>query len=94
MIISGLFSSIMYQSTVSVTASAFTFQILGLQALFILKFRNNSYLDGKMITLTVLYFILLGMGLLPILTDVNVDFTPILTGFITSLIMGLIFWPL
>lgn len=94
MVISGLFSSILYQSKVSVTASAFTYQILGLQALFIFKFRDNNYFNGKMLTLIILYIILLAMGMLPIFTDVNVDFTPILTGFIVSLCLGIIFWPI
>jgi hypothetical protein len=46
-----------------------------------------------LLTLVILYIILLAMGLLPIFTDVNVDFSGAVAGFGVGLCMGVAFWP-
>lgn len=96
LILAGIFSfflsCICMPTSVSTTASAFLFVILALKLYFLYEYRDYKPLLTRRILIYLLYLLILGINIIPIVVNNNVDFTNQIGGFVTGiLLIGLFF---
>ena len=78
-------------TSVSTTASAFLFVILALKLYFLYEYRDYKPLLTRRILIYLLYLLILGINIIPIVVNNNVDFTNQIGGFLTGILIGLFF---
>ena len=71
----GFFSNLVMMESISTMPSAILYSILALKVYFFYEYYNYQKLENRKLFLYLLWALILGINLIPIFTNNNVDFT-------------------
>lgn len=84
-------SCIALPTTVSTMPSAFLYAMIALKLFFLYEYKDYKPLLTRRIFIYLLLALILGINLIPIFVNNNVDFTSHIAGLITGALMGVFF---
>lgn len=84
-------SCVVVPTSVSTCSSCILFSILSLKLIFLYEYKDYKPLLTRRIFIYLLYCLILGINLIPIFVNNNVDFTTHISGYITGLFIGIYF---
>lgn len=84
-------SCVALPTSVSTTSSALLFAVLALKLFFLYEYKDYKPLLTRRVLIYLLYLLILGINLIPIFVNNNVDFTTHIAGFLVGLLLGFYF---
>jgi membrane associated rhomboid family serine protease len=90
-ILSYFLSCVAMPTSVSTTSSALLFVIMALKIYFLYEYKDYKPLLPRRLLIYLLYLLILGINIIPIVVNNNVDFTNHIGGFLTGLLLGLFY---
>lgn len=91
-VFSHFFSCVALPTSVSTTPSSFLFTTLALKLFFLYEYKDYKPLLNRRVFLYILYLLILGINLIPIFVNNNVDFTNHIGGFVVGILIGFFYY--
>lgn len=86
-----VFSCVAMPTTVSTCASSLLFSVFALKLYFLFEYKDYKPLVNRRVLIYLLLALILGINLIPIFVNNNVDFTAHIAGFVAGALLGLYF---